>query len=746
MTPPENQGSRLQIETELSRDLGLPSALAIGIGTMIAAGIFTLSGLAVRDVGSSAMISFLLAAVVSTFTALTFCEFVSIYPHSGGGYLYVRQTFRPVLAYFVGWALFLGYTSSCAFYIASLSVYFDEFILHSPHQNAAGVVTLVALTLINIKGTQESARFQIAVTFAKVILIIWFIVAGMAHVDTGEVVERFSTDIPAIGRTAAMVFITFFGYSAIAASAGEIKRPVTTIPRAILISMGSVTCLYLFVILVVLSAELTDYTEAAMGNAARMFLGPAGGMVIVAGAIFSMISASNASILASSRVMLSMSWQQQMPRGFGFVNPRSNTPIVALLLVGATILVFALSLPLEGLAHFADAVLLMSLVFVNAALIVHRRKYPEMERPFRVPLVPLVPLLGILANIYLLSQLVAHPAPVMLAMVCLGLGMIGFVAWQGSIQVEEALPGGPSRVALERSAVQRDHPFRVLVPLANPANVRQLIDLAAAIATERKGEIVALRVAIIPEQLTPSLEESYVEQEREIMELAYATALKYKVPVTSLVRVGHNAARAILETARDRDCDLVILGWKGHTTTAQKILGEVVDDVVRHVRADVMLVKQVSDEPLRNFLLPMAGGEHARGAEQYVASLVRQHEGALTLCSVVSPIAPASTLGQIGQQLTEAVSRIKTNGTRLELAHKVIPHKSVTEAIIDESSAYDAVVIGAAGGGRYPNILFGTIPEEIATGSDRTVILVKRHNRVREFVDRIISKDDRRGA
>jgi amino acid transporter len=138
----------LHIETELSRDLGLTSTLAIGVGTMIAAGIFTLSGLAVRDVGSAAIVSFLLAAVAALFTALTYCEFVSIYPESGEGYLYARRTFRAPVAYFVGWLLFLGYASSCAFYIASLSSYFCEFIWQTPFPAMSGVAALVALTLL----------------------------------------------------------------------------------------------------------------------------------------------------------------------------------------------------------------------------------------------------------------------------------------------------------------------------------------------------------------------------------------------------------------------------------------------------------------------------------------------------------------------------------------------------------------------------------------------------------------------
>ena len=117
------------------------------------------------------------------------------------------------------------------------------------------------------------------------------------------IVERSSGDLVRIGSTAAMVFITFFGFSAIAASAGEVRNPVRTIPLAIGLSMVIVIVLYTLVVLTVIAAGLSEYTEAAIGTAARQFLGPVGGMVIVAGALFSMISAANASILAGSRVM-----------------------------------------------------------------------------------------------------------------------------------------------------------------------------------------------------------------------------------------------------------------------------------------------------------------------------------------------------------------------------------------------------------------------------------------------------------
>ena len=462
----------------LSRDLGLVSALAIGTGTMIAAGIFTLSGLAVGYVGSAAIVSFLLAAVVAAFTALTYCEFTSIYPFSGEGYLYARKTFPPLLAYLVGWCILLGYASSCAFYIASLSSYFNEFIWHVAVPALPGLVFLAALTLLNIKGTKESGTFQIVVTAAKIILLVWFIAGGLGSFDTVAITERFSRDIPHIASTAALVFITFFGFSAIAASAGEVMNPTKTIPRAIFISMVVVTVLYSLVVLVVVVADLNEYTEAAMGVAARAFLGPVGGAVIVGGAIFSMISASNASIMAGSRVALSMSQLRHLPRFFGRIGARTRTPFVAVLAAGGSIGIFALLLPLESLAHFANLVLLLALCLVNAALIVHRRRFPDIERPFRVPLVPLLPALGIAANVYLILQIPmqGHIQPVVFAILALAAGLFAYAAWRGT-RSDLPDPAGPGSRVVVLSASPRTAPFRILLPVHNPQTAEPLVRL-----------------------------------------------------------------------------------------------------------------------------------------------------------------------------------------------------------------------------------------------------------------------------
>ncbi len=736
--PLESAAGPKVVHTGLSRNLGLVSALAIGTGTMIAAGIFTLSGLAVGYVGSAAIVSFLLAAGVAAFTALTYCEFTSIYPQSGEGYLYARKTFPPLLAYLVGWCLLLGYASSCAFYIASLSTYFNEFIWHFAIPAVPGLLFLGALTLLNVKGTKESGTFQIVVTAAKILLLVWFVVGGLGSLDMAVIQDRFSRDVPLIASTAALVFITFFGFSAIAASAGEVIKPTKTIPRAIFISMLVVTVLYALVVLVVVVADLTEYTEAAMGVAARAFLGPVGGMVIVGGALFSMISASNASILAGSRVALSMSRLGHLPQLVGLVSHRTRTPVVALGAVAGAIAIFAVLLPLESLAHFANLVLLLALSLVNAALIVHRRRFPAVKRPFRVPLVPILPALGIAANLYLIFQIPAQGnlQAVVLAILAIVTGFFAYAAWRGA-KFDVPDPAGPDSKVVALRASPSSSAFRILLPVYNPHTAERLLELAAAIARPRGGEITLLKVLQVPEQLPPGLASASIEDDRSMLERLQGREASLGVPISSEVRVGHNVARAILESARKDRSHLVLLGWKGYTSTARRILGEVTDDVVRLGRADIMLVKFGPGTGVpRRILLPTTGGTHARKAQTYAVAMTAGTGGRVTLASILPADASAAKRESAESRLAEERSELPDEAS---VSTRIIPGGGVAESVLGAARDFDAIMVGASEDSFSSRILFGTIPERIAREAGTTVIVLKGHDRVRALIGRIAS-------
>ena len=163
----------------------------------------------------------------------------------------------------------------------------------------------------------------------------------------------------------------------------------------------------------------------------------------------------------------------------------------------------------------------------------------------------------------------------------------------------------------------------------------------------------------VPEQLPTTRAASFVERERRILQKSHELAHERGVPITSIICVGHNTARAILETSREQSCDLIILGWKGFTSTARRILGEVVDDVVAHARSDVMLAKLVGEFKLKNLLLPTAGGPHARVAEDYAVSFLRSQGGTLTVLGVVPPKATEEAVERVQEQLDQAVERVE---------------------------------------------------------------------------------------
>ncbi len=204
----------------------------------------------------------------------------------------------------------------------------------------------------------------------------------------------------------------------------------------------------------------------------------------------------------------------------------------------------------------------------------------------------------------------------------------------------------------------------------------------------------------------------------------FPKSIEDNIPFKSQIEVGHNPAHTIIRSAQELECDLIIMGWKGFTTTAERILGEVADNVVKNTPTDLMLVKLVAGNRLENWLLPTAGGKHAICAEEYAASLVRSIDGSLTFCSVVSPNAGQSVIEGTKKILEKAVSRV-TQNNGIKVQEKISKNDSITRGILEESKHYDAVMLGATEH-RFKKILFGSIPEVIAKESLKTVVLVKK--------------------
>jgi amino acid transporter/nucleotide-binding universal stress UspA family protein len=733
---------------EHTRTLDFKVAFAIGLGTMIAAGIFSLSGTAVAMIGSSAVIGFTIAAVVAGITAASYSEFASIYSENGGGYLFSSRTFdqRRLLTYAVGASLFLGYTGTTAFYLATMDEWFVRFIipesLHWLPHGTVGVAAAVLLGVLNARGTEESGTFQVMVTGAKVAVLFAFIAGAFAFrgpaTATANFAAQFQADAVGIVSVAALAFITFFGFSAIAASAGEIIKPRKTVPRAIAASIITVTVLYALVIVAMTNSTVppevvAEEGETAMGLVAEGFLGPAGRSLIVAGAVFSMISASNASILAASGIGSLMGRRGQAPRPFTRIHSRYGTPFWSVTTVTATIMAmivffialfptegapFGLNLGLTALTGFATLNLLLPLAVVNAALIVHRRKFPDMERGFRVPGVPAVPVLGILANLALIYNLPFRG--VITGIVLVALLVAAYLAWGGAPEMEElfqavvpprsaeSTPAGgvtaeeapPSGGAAETPEPGAEESFRVLVPVARPSRAARYIRLAAALARGREREpfVQVLTVTEIPEQ-TPHemVTDTAVGRVDRITEDLAAEDLDVEYSVEG--HTSRDVAFDIVQTARNDEADLVLMGYpEQHPELTQAVEFKAPCDVV--FAAGFGALEDVS---IGTVTVGAGGGPHHYGSLSTVRALAEQGAD-------VRVVSVAPTDGGTAEDPGDTVTALG----ELDVDVRTVEAATVADGLIGAAAAEGGIlVIGASRDRRLSQWVFGSTPDHV---------------------------------
>jgi amino acid transporter len=402
--------------------LGLLDATMIGMGAMIGAGIFVLTGLAANTAGPAAILVFALNGVVTTFTGLSYAELASAIPKSGGGYAFVREVFGDLVSFLMGWMLWFAYMIAGALYALGFAPNFLELLgvyvpgVPSP-ENALVVVGLalaavLGLVVLNAVSTAASGSLETVFTITKVLILVVFVAFGALAADAAEFQPLFPEGhtpvdlLPAMGLT----FIAFEGYDLITTVTEEVENPRENIPKAIFVSLGATVLVYLAVVTVAvgtLGAEtLGEAGETGIAEAAKAFMPSipvvgGGEALIIFGAVFSTVTALNAVVIASSRVAFSMGREGQLLPRFGQLHYRFGTPFVAIL-ASAVVMVFSVAfIPIRQVGNLSSLFFLLSFVVVNASAIRLRRRRPQMTRPFSMPLYPVAPVLGIVLNLVL---------------------------------------------------------------------------------------------------------------------------------------------------------------------------------------------------------------------------------------------------------------------------------------------------------------------------------------------------------
>jgi APA family basic amino acid/polyamine antiporter len=456
-------------EGSLRRALGPINLITLGIGAIIGAGIFVLTGQAAATAaGPAIVVSFIFSGVICAFAGLCYAEFASLIPIAGSAYTYGYATLGEIFAWIIGWDLILEYAFGAATVASGWSGYFvslfDDLGLRIPPQwiatpgtqlvlyqgqwrqlatvqqtlqsagihpgslpHAVGVFNLVAFlaialaTFILIVGIKESANFTSAVVFIKIAIVFVFIAIAGAFVlrHTGVAAANWHPFVPpnkghfgdfgwsGVARGASVIFFAYIGFDAVSTAAQEAKNPQRDMPIGIIGSL--VICTILYILVSGLLTAVVPYKVLDVADPVAIAIDATGvrwgSLLVKAGAVAGLGSVMLVMLLGQSRVFYSMSRDGLLPKWAGAIHHRFRTPWISSMVVGVCVAFFASLIPIGDLADLVNIGTLLAFVIVSAGVWVLRRSRPDLPRPFKTPLVPLVPILGIVTALGAMASL-----------------------------------------------------------------------------------------------------------------------------------------------------------------------------------------------------------------------------------------------------------------------------------------------------------------------------------------------------
>jgi APA family basic amino acid/polyamine antiporter len=422
---------------ELKRHLGMWGAASIGIGAIIGAGIFVLSGVASGYAGPAVILSFLIAGLVAFLTALSSAELSSFITEAGGSYIYTHKAFGNFWGFVVGWMQSFDYIVGASAISVGFAGYFIYFA--GIPQTAQNVIIIVAvamplvLTLINLKGIKEASGTNNLLVGIKVIALALFIIVGLvfliSHGNFSHYQPFFPKGVSGMISGAALIFFAFIGFNTITMISEEVKNPEKNVPRSLIVAF--VLCTMLYIGVSVVEVGLVDWKVIGTSDAPlELALGVATSNIFLLkfvsiSALFATASATMASILGGSRAVFSMARQHVIPGILARIS-KNGVPTNAVLINGVVIalIIIATKGDLQLIASIFNFGTLLTFFFINMSLLQLRKTMPEATRPFKVPLYPFTPILGLISCFGLLFYL--KTSAIFAAGVWIALGVVAY--------------------------------------------------------------------------------------------------------------------------------------------------------------------------------------------------------------------------------------------------------------------------------------------------------------------------------
>jgi amino acid transporter/nucleotide-binding universal stress UspA family protein len=730
----------MPVEVRLSREMRLIDVTMIGVGAMIGAGIFVLTGIAAGVAGSALLLVFLLNGLVALLTAMAYAELGGAVHGAGGGYLWIKQSLPDPSGFLAGWMDWFAHAVACSLYALGFGAYFKELLavigVHDIHPPLASLEIWLAVgacavfAFINYRGASEAGKAGNVVTIGKIAIIGAFIVAGVWTMANragwqGAFTPFVSRGWGGVFAAMGLTFIAFEGYEIIAQTSEEVEDPKRNVPRAVFLSLAIVIPIYLLVALVAIGAVippaglsvtqyLGDEKEVALVAAANQFV-VGGGVVILVGGLLSTLSALNATIYSSSRVAFAMARDASLPQVVARVHPTRGTPHVAILVSTLLIIGMAVALPIEDVAAAASVMFLLLFGGVNVALIRLRKQQPDLDRGYRVPLVPFIPILAIAAMLFVaVFMYVGYPLAWLAAGGWMVAGWLFYLAY--SRKRETAFQARTSW--MER--INRDE-YRVLVALSDARRLPSLMETALAIARIQQGEVVVVTVVEVPDGEPITAGRPLPDGVEEQLEEAVRYGREREMDVRPVVEIGRRVSAALVQTAREADCNFLVMGQPQHLSLLERLVPSVVDRVLADAPCQVAVVYgEIERDTVKRVVVPVTKGANAALAARLAPAFGEWfHSGIRTLTVVDRSLSD----DEAEQRAAEARALVREAAPeqRLEVLRRRDPATGLLRAITRD----ELVVIGAPSTGPVVPLVGQTIPALIAARRRNPVIVVR---------------------
>ena len=746
-------------DEELAKDLGLVSAMTIGIGTMIGAGIFVLPGVAAQEAGPIVVVSFIVGGVIAMVNALSISELGTAMPKAGGGYYYVNRALGPMFGSIAGLGDWMGLAFASAFYSIGFGQYLSTLapipgVLFLNDIQIGALIAGGIFVAINYIGAKETGSIQTMIVFTLLAILGVFAIAGWLSFDYATLISEgglspFGTG--AILPATALVFVSFLGYAKIATVAEEMKNPGRNLPIAIIGSVGIVTVIYAILVTVMLGVvpwpELS--LDAPVADAARVaFPGGLAGIaatVMTLGALLATASSANASILSSARINFAMGRDKIVTDWLNEIHPSYATPYRSIALTGGMILVLIafLGRDLEILAKAASVLHLMVYALMNVALIVFRETDPEGYDPdFRVPLYPITPIVGTVLSLALIGFM--NPNEIALS----ALFVVVAVSWyfiyargetdhQGYLgqYVLDRADEMPEAAVSAASTVQPDNSdYRVMVPLSNPRTETDLIELGSLLAKAKGGTVVATHIVQVPDQTPLYRGSEHVDridaESRKLLDAAREDAETFGADVETKTVVSHRSFEEVFDAARNDEADLVVMGWNPDSPLAAGRVESPLNELTTDLPCDFLVLKDRGFD-LSDVLVPTAGG-YSSDLSADVAELLIEQGSDVSLLYVVDDESEQSD----GETFLDEWAAERG----LDEANRIVDTSGdVEDAIARHAEDRSMVIIGATREGLLSRLVRGSLAFEVLNDVDSSVLLAERPQQ-RSLTERLFGR------